>query len=142
MDMRRNDGAAGSSPYALYTTGDAGAHWRGVLSTLGAVLTVRLPDGPGSYPGPFSVIDPQRAFLLSPTPAADSTGAVLISQGGSRLQGLPAIPRTRLSTVSEPVSVSFASATRGWVVGSDAAGRGVILATFDGGQSWRPQLPT
>jgi photosystem II stability/assembly factor-like uncharacterized protein len=133
------EGAAGSSPYALYATGDAGAHWRGVLAVYGPQ---GLPPGPGSYPGPFSVIDPQRAFLLSPTPAADSTGAVLISQGGSRLQGLPGIPRTRLSTVSEPMSVSFASATRGWVVGSDAAGRGVILATFDGGQSWRSQLPT
>jgi photosystem II stability/assembly factor-like uncharacterized protein len=132
------EGAAGSHPYALYATGDAGAHWRGVLAVYGEL---GVPFGPGSYPGPFSVIDPRRAFLLSPTPAADSTGAVLISQGGSRLQGRPGIPRTRLSTDSEPMSVSFASATRGWVVGSDAAGRGVILATVDGGQSWRSQLP-
>jgi photosystem II stability/assembly factor-like uncharacterized protein len=134
-----NEGAAGSSPYALYATGDGGAHWRGVLAWHGEQ---GVPPGPGTYPGPFSVIDPQRAFLLSPTPAADSTGAVLISRGGSLLRRLPGIPRTRLSTVSEPMSVSFASATRGWVVGTDPAGRGVILATLDGGQSWRSQLPT
>jgi photosystem II stability/assembly factor-like uncharacterized protein len=131
------EGAAGSSPYALYATGDAGAHWRAVLAVYGEP---GVPGAPGSYPGPFSVIDPRRAFLLSPTPAADSTGAVLISQGGSRLQGRPGIPRTRLSTDSEPMSVSFASATRGWVVGAGADGRGVILVTVDGGRSWRSQL--
>ncbi len=131
--------AAGHVPYALYATGDGGAHWRGVLAepgTLGQVL--RLPAGPGSYPGPFSVIDPQRAFLLSPTPPANATGAVLISQG-SRLRRLPDLPGATLSTA---LSASFASATRGWVVGTDAAGRAVLLATSDGGRNWQSQLPS
>jgi photosystem II stability/assembly factor-like uncharacterized protein len=132
--------AAGHSPYALYASGDGGAHWRGVLAepgTLGQVL--RLPAGPGSYPGPFSVIDPSRAFLLSPTPPAEATGAVLISQGGGRLQRLPDL---KAATLAQALSVSFASATRGWVVGAGAAGRAVILATFDGGRSWHSQLPS
>jgi photosystem II stability/assembly factor-like uncharacterized protein len=136
-----NDQYAGHSPYALYTSGDGGAHWRGVLSTLGAVLTVRLPDrpAPGSYPGPLSVIDPQRAFLLGPTPAAETTGAVLISQGGSQVRQRPDLPGT---TLFMPRSVSFASATRGWVVGADLAGRAVLLATTDSGRSWHSQLPS
>jgi hypothetical protein len=132
------DAAAGHRPYALYASGDGGGHWRGVLGepgTLGNLL--RLPAGPGTYPGPFSVIDPSRGFLLSPTPPAEATGAVLISQG-SRLQRLPDIPSATLAT---PLSVSFASATRGWVVGSDTAGRAVLLATADGGRSWQSQLP-
>jgi photosystem II stability/assembly factor-like uncharacterized protein len=134
-----DDHYAGHSPYALYTSGDGGAHWRGVLSTLGAVLTVRVPGAvaPGSYPGPFSVIDPQRAFMLAPTPAAEVTGAVLISQGGSRLRRLPDLLGTTLFT---PRSVSFASPTRGWVVGADLAGRAVLLTTTDGGHSWHSQL--
>jgi photosystem II stability/assembly factor-like uncharacterized protein len=131
--------AAGHVPYALYATGDGGAHWRGVLAEPGTLANVlRLPAGPGSYPGPLSVIDPQRAFLLSPTPPAAATGAVLISQG-SRLERLPDIPGATLST---PLSASFASATSGWVVGTDAAGRAVLLATSDGGRSWRSQLPS
>jgi hypothetical protein len=137
--FQAGDHAAGHSPYALYASDDGGARWRGVLGeggTLGSLL--RLPAGPGSYPGPFSVIDPERAFLLSPSPAAASTGAVLISQG-SRLRRLPDIPAATLATMS-PLSVSFASATRGWVVGTDAAGRAVILATADGGRSWHSQL--
>jgi photosystem II stability/assembly factor-like uncharacterized protein len=134
-----DDHYAGHSPYALYTSGDGGAHWHGVLSTLAAVLPVRLPDGPGSYPGPFSVIDPQRAFLLSPTPAAEVTGAMLISQGGGRLRRLPDLPGT---TLFMPHSVSFASASRGWAVGADLAGRAVLLATGDGGRSWHSQLPS
>lgn len=134
-----DDHYAGHSPYALYTSGDGGAHWRGVLSALGGVLPVRLPGGPGSYPGPFSVIDPRQALLLSPTPAAEATGAVLISQGGSRLRRLPDLPGT---TLFMPRSVSFASATHGWVVGANLAGRPVLLATTDGGRSWHSQLPS
>jgi photosystem II stability/assembly factor-like uncharacterized protein len=136
-----SDAAAGHIPYALYTTRDGGAHWRGVLGepgTLGSLLG--LPAGPGNSPGPFSVIDPSRAVLLSPTPAAEATGAVLITQAGSRLQRLTDISHMTLSTLS-PSSVSFASATRGWVVGTGGAGRAVILATADGGRSWQSQLP-
>jgi hypothetical protein len=132
------DQAAGHRPYALYASGDGGAHWRGVLGepgTLGNLL--RLPAGPGSSPGPFSVIDPSRAFLLSPNPAAEATGAVLAGQGG-RPRRLPDLPGTILST---PLSVSFASATRGWAVGSNTAGRAVLLATSNGGRTWRSQLP-
>jgi photosystem II stability/assembly factor-like uncharacterized protein len=39
-----------------------------------------------------------------------------------------------------PSSVSFASATRGWAVGANLAGRAVLLATVDGGRSWHSQL--
>jgi photosystem II stability/assembly factor-like uncharacterized protein len=134
-----SDHYAGHGPYALYTTSDGGVHWRGVLSTLGAVLTVPLPGGPGSYPGPFSVIDPRRAFLLSPTPAAEATGAVLISQGGGRLRRLPDLPGT---TLFLPRAVSFASATHGWAVGDNLAGRAVLLATTDGGRRGHSQLPS
>ncbi len=138
VQFEAGDAAAGHSPYALYASGDGGARWRGVLGepgTLGSLL--RLPAGPGSYPGAFSVIDPRRAVLLSPSPAAEVTGAVLINQGGSRLRRLPDI---RGATLFMPRSVSFASATRGWVVGTNRAGRAVLLATFDGGRHWRSQL--
>jgi hypothetical protein len=128
--------AAGHIPYALYASSDGGGHWRGVLAeqaTLGVVLG--LPAGPGSYPGPFSLIDPQRALLLSPTPPAGTVGAVMVA--GRRLQRLAEIPGRVLSA---PLSVSFASATRGWAVGSDSAGHAVIVATSDGGHHWQPQL--
>ncbi len=131
------DHARGRNPYALYATGDRGAHWHGVLAepgTQGNLL--HLPIGPGTDSGPLSVIDPGRAVLLSPTPPADATGAVLISQG-NRLRRLPDIPGTALF---RPASVSFASATRGWVVGTDRAGRAVLLATVDGGRTWQSQL--
>jgi hypothetical protein len=57
---------------------------------------------------------------------------VLISRGGSRLRRLPDIPGI---TLFMPRSVSFASATRGWAVGTDLAGRAVLVATSDGGRS-------
>jgi photosystem II stability/assembly factor-like uncharacterized protein len=131
------DHARGHNPYALYASGDGGAHWRGALAepgTLGNVL--HLPIGPGTDSGPFSVINSQRAFLLSPTPPAEVTGVVLISHG-NQLRRLPGIPGT---TLSNPLSVSFASATRGWVVGTDRAGQAVLLGTADGGRTWQSRL--
>ncbi len=65
---------------------------------------------------------------------------MLIRQAGGRLQRLTDIPHTTLSTLS-PMAVSFASATRGWVVGTGDAGQAVILVTSDGGRSWQSQLP-
>ena len=137
VQFEAGDAAAGHSPYALYASGDGGAHWRGALAepgTLGNVL--HLPIGPGTDSGPFSVINSQRAFLLSPTPPAEVTGVVLISHG-NQLRRLPGIPGT---TLSNPLSVSFASATRGWVVGTDRAGQAVLLGTADGGRTWQSQL--
>jgi photosystem II stability/assembly factor-like uncharacterized protein len=129
--------AAGHSPYALYATRDGGSNWRGVLAEGNTLATLlHLPAGPGSYPGPFSVIDPSRAFLLSPTPAAESVGGVLASIGG-QLAGVPDIP---YSSLTEPTSVGFASATKGWVVGKDGADRAVILGTTDGGHHWTREL--
>jgi photosystem II stability/assembly factor-like uncharacterized protein len=41
-----------------------------------------------------------------------------------------------------PTAVSFASTTHGWAVGTNLAGRAVLLATSDGGRSWHDQLPS
>jgi photosystem II stability/assembly factor-like uncharacterized protein len=130
--------ALGHIPYAIYATVDGGANWRGVAAEGGTLATeLRLPSGPGSYPGPFSVVDASTAVMLSPTPAADSTGVAIATRGGGKLTTLPAIAGARLL---EPSSASFASATTGWVVGRDRAGRAVILATADGGRHWTGQL--
>jgi hypothetical protein len=85
------------------------------------------------------VIDPGQAALFSPTPTAEATGAVLISQRGRRLRRLPDVPGTSLFM---PTAVGFASATCGWAVEADLAGRAVLLATTDGGRRWHPQLPS
>ena len=130
--------ALGHIPYAIYATVDGGAHWRGVAAELGTLGTeLGLPPGPGSYPGPFSVVDASTAVLVSPTPAADSTGVAIATRGGAKLTGLPAIAGANLLV---PTSASFASATTGWVVGEDRAGRAVILATADSGRHWTVQL--
>lgn len=128
--------AAGHSPYALYTTRDGGGRWRGVLAEANTLSPrLRLPSGPGSTPGPFSVIDPTSAFLLSPTPAANAVGGVLVE--GEKFSVVSDI---RGSFLSDSTSVSFASRTTGWAVGKDGAGRAVILVTSDGGRRWSRQL--
>jgi hypothetical protein len=128
--------AAGHSPYALSTTRDGGARWRGVPaeeSTLGA--TLRLPPGPGSTPGPFSVIDPSSAFLLSPTPAAGAVGGVLVNGD----QHPPKVSQIPGSVLLEPTSVGFASLTGGWAV--EPAGDASVQGARAAGPPARPPGP-
>jgi len=59
--------ATGHAPYLAYATQDGHA-WHGVLEeqfTESALRpSVKLPEGPGSYPGPVSVIDPAAAVFV------------------------------------------------------------------------------
>jgi photosystem II stability/assembly factor-like uncharacterized protein len=133
-------GAAGHVAYVLLNTRD-GSAWKAVLVnrfTWGS-LYPGVPDGPGSFPGPFSAVDQTTAFALGSTPAAGDFLAGLLARAGTRPAGQPQrVPA--LSAMRTPQGVSFISDRVGWVAGVDRGGRGVILATSDGGRTWQAQL--
>ncbi len=96
-------------------------------------------DGPGSTPGPFSVIDEHTAAFVGYTgPVENPTSIVVVSDDGhargpiARVVDGPAQQAT-------PQSVSFVSRDRGWLVdgGFDVAAH--ILGTTDGGKTWTVQ---
>jgi len=105
----------------LLQTSDGGTTWR-------AGQVVGLPAQPSS---------PAQTVQASAQPAQASTQ--LQTQTSTRLQALPrpaAGDGPRVSAASLRLNaVSFADARHGWAVGAG----GVVLATNDGGRTWRAQ---
>jgi hypothetical protein len=129
--------ADGRRPYVVFR-GSADGEWTAV-----AEEAVTGPDGvdappAGSYAPRLSALGPDEAMLVTYTPPREPpTAVVLATDAGSRLDGGER-PVTGLGSRS---AASFRSPQLGWVVGRSAGDPdiGVILATSDGGHTWREQ---
>jgi photosystem II stability/assembly factor-like uncharacterized protein len=124
-------------PYLAYSTAD-GRQWRGVLEqqyTESALRPgVKLPEGPGSYPGPFSAIDPGSAAFVGYTPPiGDGVAPVMLaSQHGSALTS-----EGNVGTINEPLAAAFLSPDQGWVVGENLrTNTFAVEATSNAGRTW------
>jgi len=132
--------AMGHAPYLAYATQD-GTNWRVLFEEAylesAARPEVHAPDGPGSYPGPFSAISPTAAVFVGYTPPLGYGAAPveLVTSGGATL--------TRdgnVGGVSVPMAAAFISPSQGWVVGETLpSGNLVIEATANGGHTWARQ---
>jgi photosystem II stability/assembly factor-like uncharacterized protein len=138
-------GAAMShSPYIAYGTQD-GQHWHALFEETYTESAIRpglhAPDGPGSYPGPFSAISPSTAAYVGWTPPEGYGAAPLdLVTGGTSLS-----KAGNVGGLTQPYAAAFASPAQGWVVGTDqttagSAGPAVIEETSNGGKSWTRQL--
>lgn len=127
--------AAGNVPYIVYQTAD-GKQWTPVFEQTQFDYPP-APEGPGAYPGPLSVIDSGAVAFIGNNPAVGSGQAVpvIATGGGTELaQGHP------VPTLAWAVSVSFPTASQGWVLGSVPTGGWTVYVTVDGGTTWVPQL--
>jgi photosystem II stability/assembly factor-like uncharacterized protein len=130
--------------YVVYRTSDAGQHWQPVLANKRASdayphLEGSPADGPGPWPGPFSVVDANSAFFLGACPQCGSRGAVSVTgtnDGGKTWQSISTVPDV---TLAGPVAMSFPDSQHGWVVGTSVSGAPVIAASADGGITWTKQ---
>jgi photosystem II stability/assembly factor-like uncharacterized protein len=103
-------------------------------------LTDAPPDtsGPGSTPGPFSVIDDHTAVFVGFTaPVQDPMTMMLLGDDG-RARGPALVVPDRGPREPTPSSVSFTSRDRGWIL-DDVGDEAHILATNDGGKTWTVQ---
>jgi photosystem II stability/assembly factor-like uncharacterized protein len=142
VDFLGYGAAMSNAPYIAYATQD-GAHWH-VLFEEGYTESVvyprvHAPDGPGSYPGPFSAISPDTAIFLGWDPPAGLGAVPLDTVTGSSLA-----KAGNVGGLTEAYSAAFISPTRGWVVGTDQtapgkAGPAAIEATANGGHTWTRQ---
>ena len=139
------DGAAMMhAPYLAYATQD-GTSWHGVMEEPMLESAMRpklhLPAGPGSEPGPFSVIGPGAAAFVGYTPPADGWGAaplIVATDGGTVLNSEGDIP-----AINEPLAAAFLSPAQGWVAGENLKARTFsIEATADAGRTWTTQYTT
>jgi hypothetical protein len=132
--------ALSHSPYIAFASPD-GRRWRPVLEetyTESALIpSVHVPDGPGSYPGPFSAVSPSVAAFAGYTPPIGfgAAGLDIAADGGARVSW-----RGMIAGITDPSGVAFISPQQGWVVGTDQLGqtrrRYVIEQTTDGGARW------
>ena len=129
------------APYLAYATQD-GTSWHGVLEEPMLESAIRpklhLPAGPGSEPGPFSVISPGAAAFVGYTPPANGWGAaplVVATNGGAVLRSAGDIP-----AINEPLAAAFLTPAQGWVVGENLKAHTFsIEATTDAGHTWTTQ---
>jgi photosystem II stability/assembly factor-like uncharacterized protein len=132
--------ALGHAPYLAYATQD-GRNWHVLFEESyiesGARPEVHAPDGPGSYPGPFSAISSQAAVYVGYTPPIGDGAAPLevASAGGATLT-----KEGDVGGVSVPEAAAFVSTSQGWVVGEALpSGDFVVEATANGGHTWTRQ---
>jgi hypothetical protein len=98
-----------------------------------------LPDAPplGGYPAPISALGADSAALLTFTGPADPPVGLRVATGGRSLG-----PERKIPPLSSPEAASFVTGDAGWVVGTKtgSGAADAILATADGGQTWREQF--
>jgi hypothetical protein len=135
--------ALGHVPYLTFATQDA-RNWRVLFeesyTESAARPQLHAPDGPGSYPGPFSAISPQAAAFVGYTPPIGYGAAPLemAASGGAQLT-----KDGNVSGISVPEAVAFISPSQGWIVGQTLpSGDFVIVTTADGGHTWTRQYQT
>jgi photosystem II stability/assembly factor-like uncharacterized protein len=132
--------AMGHVPYLTFATQDA-RNWHVLFEEAytesAARPQLRAPDGPGSYPGPFSAISPQAAaFVGYSPPLGDGAAALEMAASG----GATLTKDGNVSGISVPEATAFISPSQGWVVGEALPSGGfVIEATADGGRTWTRQ---
>jgi photosystem II stability/assembly factor-like uncharacterized protein len=131
-----NDCAAGTCAYIGYRCAAAGS-----CTPVAEEIPTKAADplkGPGSGPGPFSVIDDHTAVFVGFTgPAEHPMTLMLLSDDGRQRGPVLVVPDSGPQQPT-PQSVSFTSRVRGWIV--DSVGDAThILATADGGKSWTVQ---
>jgi photosystem II stability/assembly factor-like uncharacterized protein len=136
-------GAAGSQGYAAYTSNDGGVAWQPVV--VSPVLVGSDPAFHGvtpldAYPGPFDAISATQAVFLGQCPACDPQRVTVLrtddgGQGWDR----------EVVGGFAPTGLDFADGRHGWmttVIGGQEGRRSAILATTDGGRTWRPVFPS
>jgi photosystem II stability/assembly factor-like uncharacterized protein len=131
--------AMSHSPYVAFATRN-GQHWHSVMEETyteqGAMPGVRAPDGPGTYPGPFSAVNADAAVFVGFTPPAPVAPMVIATDNGMKLSS----PRA-VTGIYEPTGAFFLSSDKGWVIGLAAwtDSDSVIEATSNGGRTWTRQ---
>jgi photosystem II stability/assembly factor-like uncharacterized protein len=132
-----------TSTPAVYSTDDAGGHWRAVT----------LPDvGAGSVGVPF-FLDPDHGWVLvtrAQAPDDQFAQAATLwrtSDGGRHWEALIRVDGAHVfsngvAATDQLLSVSFQDRDTGWIVGQGLAASAVVYLTQDGGRDWTPaQLP-
>lgn len=136
-------GAANHKPYVLYRSTAGGQNWTAIFAeayTGPSYPTVRpqAPE-PGSYPGPFDAVNERVLFLLAWDSSGNGTVNLVRTDDGGRSWQVRPIPPLAGGSPSH-LGLSFVDGSHGWVI-SGPAGQEKIVATTEGGSTWREEYP-
>ncbi|MBV8444807.1 MAG: hypothetical protein JOZ92_02695 [Candidatus Dormibacteraeota bacterium] len=127
-------GAAGSQPNAAWVSHDgvtftqvyAGGMWNSGNS---------VPAGPGSYPGPLSIVSPSVTAWVGFTPAGATPAYLTESQADNSLTAEQAV-----DCFGRPLGSAFVTQSTGWVVCAPFTTPDItVIRTDTGGVSWVEQ---
>jgi len=127
-------GAAGSDPNAAWVSigGDQFTEvWRSGMwqDTTGS------PTGPGSYPGPFSLVNQTDTAWIGVTPAQSPYESTLAQSSKTQLD-----PSRPVTCDGAAIAAAFISGSEGWVTCTQMGMPTVIDHTNDGGSTWSRQF--
>jgi photosystem II stability/assembly factor-like uncharacterized protein len=131
--------ALGHAPYLAYDTQNAHT-MRALFEETYIESAIRpqvhAPEGPGSYPGPFSAISPDTAVFVGYTPPIGYGVAPVMTVTGDTHLAMAG----NVGGITQADGVAFVSTTAGWVVGGNQqTGVYSIEATANGGHTWALQ---
>ncbi len=132
--------ATGNLGQAVYRTLDGGDHWQ-VMMAHEFNDTVKAPDTPGPYPGPFSVVDASTVFVMGYCPMCGAGTSNIRSTHDGGATWRPDMAVAAPASYAPPVGLHFVDSTHGWAALSSNP-MGEILATVDGGRTWVKQYPS
>ncbi len=131
-----NNHGAGSDAYAGYRCPSSGACRVVVENQLGGAPA--STEGPGSTPGPFSVIDEHTAAFVGFTgPVENPMSIVIVRDDGTARGPILPVPDGQPEQAS-PQAASFVSPERGWIV-DGFIDQSHILSTANGAKTWTVQ---
>jgi photosystem II stability/assembly factor-like uncharacterized protein len=131
------------APYLAYSSQD-GHEWHAMFeeqyTESGLRPGLKLPEGPGSYPGPFSAIDSGTAAFVGYTPPVGN-GVAPLELASNR--GYTLHKEGNVGGINEPFGTAFLSSAEGWVVGENLqTGSYSIEATGNSGRTWTTEYTT
>jgi hypothetical protein len=130
--------ASGNQNYVAYRCPSDGG-CRGVVRQLYfPTPAVTSLQGPGSYPGPFSIIDSHTAVFVGYTPAFDQPVTMMFARDTGSHSARFRVPVATHPQAAAALATSFRSTRLGWIV-VDNGRTPEIVATRDGGHTWTVQ---
>jgi photosystem II stability/assembly factor-like uncharacterized protein len=129
--------AAGSVPNAAWVS-SGGDHFTQVWAGGQWLAPSTVANGPGSYPGPFSIVSTMITVWIGNTPAQYPNNADLLETNGHQVAAAAA----QVTCRGAVNGAAFISATRGWALCTDESGSTpeyAVLVTADGGHTWAVQ---
>ncbi len=127
--------AMGHAAYIAFLSSDGGASWQASIEenyTHPGAPGVNAPEGPGSYPGPFTLTAGGEPVYGGSTPALNAAAVGTVRAG--------ALVAHAVSGAASLAGIAFPTASEGWALTSGSGG-GRILHTTDGGATWQLGYP-